>query len=64
MIVNVTQCRFVMPLDSYQRPQTTFPLQPDTYAPELHPASTINVESNRFQIGSLRNLAAVVKQNF
>ena len=64
MIVNVTQCRFVMPLHSYQRPQTTFPLQPDTYEPELHPASTINFESTRFQIVSLRNLAAMVKQNF
>ena len=64
MIVNLTQCRFVMPLHSYQRPQTTFPLQPDTYEPELHPASTINFESNRFQNVSLRNLAAVVKQNF
>ena len=64
MIVNVTQCRLVMPLHSYQRPQTTFPLQPDTYEPELHPASTINFESNRFQNVSLRNLAAVVKQNF
>ena len=64
MIVNVTQCRFVMPLHSYQRPQTTFPLQPDTYEPELHPASTINFESNRFQNVSLRDLAAVVKQNF
>ena len=64
MIVNVTQFHVVMPLHSYHKPQATFPSMPETYELELHPSSIIKIESYRFQIGCIKNLAAVVIQNY
>ena len=63
-MVGTTKFHVVTPLHSYQKPEATFPLLPEACESELHPASTINVEKYNFQIGSWRNLAAAVNQNY
>ena len=51
VIVEATHFHVVLLLHSYQNAPATFPLLPEAYEPELHRASTINVENYHFQIG-------------
>ena len=64
MIVEVTEFHVFMQLQNYQKSQATLTVMPEAYDPEPHLASTINVETYYFQIGCLRNLPTVVKQNY